>query len=110
MKPRRSRPLDLLLTSTRQTPHRLFVRKRMPLLTNLVFLLGSSAAWASPTPPTTGPVADELYYTFDDELLDAVGHAASGVVLRARPGAAHTLLIRPRTQFVDELLSSVEHM
>ncbi len=110
MRPRHLHPFYLVLTNTRQTPHRLFHRTQMTLLTCLMLSLGSSAAWAAPTPPATGPVADDRYYTFDDDLLDAIGHAASGVVLRARPGAARTLLIRPRTQFVNELLSSVEHM
>lgn len=60
---------------------------------------------------TAGPsAADDLYYTFDDDLLDAVGNDAMGAMLHIRPGAARTLLIRPRVQFVDELLSTIEQM
>lgn len=59
---------------------------------------------------TNSSAADDLYYTFDDDVLDAVGNDAMGALLHIRPGAARTLLIRPRVQFVDELLVTIEQM
>lgn len=49
-------------------------------------------------------------YVFRDELVGAPGLDASAprVVVRPRVGAAP--LVRPRTQFVSELLASVESL
>jgi hypothetical protein len=51
---------------------------------------------------------DNLFYQFDDDALNALGNDAQGMVLRVRPGAARVLLLRPRVQFVTEMLQSVE--
>lgn len=54
---------------------------------------------------------DEGYgYEFDDDPLNAGGFGPNDATIRVRPGAARTLLIRPRTQFVDEMLLSVENL
>ena len=54
---------------------------------------------------------DEGYgYEFDDDPLNAGGFGPNDATIRVRPGAARTLLIRPRTQFVQEMLQSVENL
>jgi len=45
---------------------------------------------------------------FDDDLLDAPGLDSNAPLLKVRPMAARTTLIRPRTSFVPELLKSVD--
>lgn len=75
----------------------------------VVALCGAAIVAPTPARADTGR-DDDPYYTFEDDPLDAVGHDALGAVLHIRPGAARTLLIRPRVQFVAELLSTVEQM
>jgi len=54
---------------------------------------------------------EESYgYEFDDDPLNAGGFGPNDATIRVRPGAARTLLIRPRTQFVEEMLQSVENL
>lgn len=49
-------------------------------------------------------------YVFRDDPLnaDGVGSMAASIVVRPRSG--HALLIRPRMQFVTEMLKSVENL
>ena len=49
-------------------------------------------------------------YSFDDDPLNAGGFGPNDAVIRVRPRAARTTLIRPRTSFVPELLRSVENL
>lgn len=49
-------------------------------------------------------------YEFDDDPLAAGGFGPSDATIRVRPRAARTTLIRPRIQFVDEMLKSVENL
>jgi hypothetical protein len=45
---------------------------------------------------------------FEDDLLDGAGFDGTLAIIRIRPNAVKTTLIRPRTHFVPELLKSVE--
>jgi hypothetical protein len=49
-------------------------------------------------------------YEFDDDPLSAGGFGPNDATIRVRPRAARTTLIRPRIQFVDEMLKSVENL
>jgi hypothetical protein len=52
---------------------------------------------------------DEGYgYEFSDDPLNAGGFGANDMMIKVRPRAARTMLIRPRTNFIPELLKSVE--
>jgi hypothetical protein len=80
--------------------------------------LGSSLALAEPSAvpaasnraaaASTNDGLENLFYEFDDDALNALGNDAQGMVLRVRPQAAWVVLLRPRVQFVSELLQSVE--
>ena len=47
---------------------------------------------------------------FRDDPLAAGGFGANEPILHVRPTAVRMLLVRPRTQFVHELLKSVENL
>lgn len=50
-------------------------------------------------------------YVFRDvDALNSNGLSASAALIRVRPRAARSTLIRPRVSFVPELLKSVEHL
>ncbi len=53
---------------------------------------------------------DGYGYEFDDDPLSAGGFGPNDATIRVRPRAARTTLIRPRIQFVDEMLKSVENL
>jgi hypothetical protein len=53
---------------------------------------------------------DGYGYEFDDDPLAAGGFGPNDATIRVRPRAARTTLIRPRIQFVDEMLKSVENL
>lgn len=47
---------------------------------------------------------------FKDDLMTAPGLDRGGAVITIRPSAVRMLLLRPRTQFVTEMLKSVENL
>jgi hypothetical protein len=49
-------------------------------------------------------------YEFDDDALDAIPQGARGARIRVRPMGKRTLLIRPRTHFINELFKSAENL
>jgi hypothetical protein len=53
---------------------------------------------------------DFSIYEFKDELLNSSVSFPNGSNIRVRPGAYRATLIRPRTNFVPEMLKSVEKM
>jgi hypothetical protein len=57
-----------------------------------------------------GDKGDGYGYEFDDDPLAAGGFGPNDATIRVRPRAARTTLIRPRIQFVDEMLKSVENL
>ncbi|MCA9632149.1 MAG: hypothetical protein KC766_31060 [Myxococcales bacterium] len=52
----------------------------------------------------------DIAYTFKDDLLNSdVGGPGGGTIV-VRPKAARSTLIRPRVQFITELLKSAENL
>ena len=49
-------------------------------------------------------------YEFTDDPLNAGGFGPNDATIRVRPGPVRTTLIRPRTSFVPEMLTSVENL
>lgn len=55
--------------------------------------------------------SDEGYgYEFEDDPLSAGGFGPNDSRIRVRRGATRSTLIKPRTQFITELLKSVENI
>lgn len=52
----------------------------------------------------------DMVYEFGDDDLLGEAFGSNDQLLRVRPGPVRTLLLRPRTQFVRELLRSVENL
>jgi hypothetical protein len=53
---------------------------------------------------------DGYGYEFDDDPLSAGGFGPNDSSIRVRRGAQRSTLIKPRTQFITELLKSVENL
>lgn len=53
---------------------------------------------------------DGYGYEFDDDPLAAAGFGPNDSRIRVRKGAQRSTLIKPRTQFINELLKSVENL
>ena len=68
------------------------------------------AAGAAPAAGGGDRGGDGYGYEFDDDPLAAGGFGPNDATIRVRPRAARTTLIRPRIQFVDEMLKSVENL
>lgn len=55
--------------------------------------------------------SDDGYgYRFDDDPLSAGGFGADDATIKVRPTAPRVTLLRLRTNFVPEMLHSVEHL
>jgi hypothetical protein len=77
----------------------------------LAAFMASGAAFAQDKPAAGGDKGGDGYgYEFDDDPLAAGGFGPNDATIRVRPRAARTTLIRPRIQFVDEMLKSVENL
>lgn len=75
----------------------------------LAFLLLSSTAFAQGV--KDGKADSEGYgYEFEDDPLAAGGFGPNDSRIRVRRGAQRSTLIKPRTQFITELLKSVENL
>ena len=70
----------------------------------------TGAAFAQDKAAAGGEKGDGYGYEFDDDPLSAGGFGPNDATIRVRPRAARTTLIRPRIQFVDEMLKSVENL
>ncbi len=57
-----------------------------------------------------GKGADGYGYEFTDDNLSAGGFGPNDSTIRVRQGAQRSLLIKPRTSFVPEMLKSVENL
>jgi hypothetical protein len=91
------------------------VSKRIRIVSVAVGLsafLASGAAFAQAKAGGEGggDKGDGYGYEFEDDPLAAGGFGPSDATIRVRPRAARTTLIRPRIQFVDEMLKSVENL
>ena len=76
----------------------------------LTAFLVSGAVFAQAAKETADQKGDGYGYEFDDDPLSAGGFGPNDATIRVRPRAARTTLIRPRIQFVDEMLKSVENL
>ncbi len=54
--------------------------------------------------------AADYAYIFEDDPLAASGDVAAGLRIAVRPVGQRSLLIRPRTQFIQELFQSAENL
>ncbi len=95
------------------------VSKRVRIVSiavGLAAFMASGAAFAQAGGAAPGAGAgggdhgDGYGYEFDDDPLSAGGFGPNDATIRVRPRAARTTLIRPRIQFVDEMLKSVENL
>ena len=69
------------------------------------------AGGASDVKTTGGGKGSDGYgYEFTDDNLSAGGFGPNDSTIRVRQGAQRSLLIRPRTSFVPEMLKSVENL
>lgn len=69
----------------------------------------ASVASAQDVKETAGD--DQGYgYEFEDDPLSAGGFGPNDSRIRVRRGAQRSTLIKPRTQFITELLKSVENL
>jgi hypothetical protein len=69
--------------------------------------LAQNAVQATPSARTS---ADGYGYYFPEDKLAGDGFGPSNSVIRVRTGALRQTLIRPRTNFVPELLKTVENL
>lgn len=53
---------------------------------------------------------DGYGYKFLDDPMQGLGGSPNGAVIKTRPGPIRQTLIRPRTNFVPELLKTVENL
>ena len=90
------------------------VSKRVRIVSmaiGLAAFMASGAAFAQAKDAAAGGEKGDGYgYEFDDDPLAAGGFGPNDATIRVRPRAARTTLIRPRIQFVDEMLKSVENL
>jgi hypothetical protein len=77
----------------------------------------SDGAAQSPSKPVAGRIAKERVtkddgysYAFGDDPLQGAGYDAAAARIAVRRGHVRGLLIRPRIQFVDAMLKSVENI
>lgn len=76
-----------------------------------LFLLSASSALAATESfcSDTDPECDKGYgYKFKDDPLSALNRGMNSGVIKVRVGPVRRTLIRPRTNFVPEMLKSVE--
>ena len=89
------------------------VSKRVRIVSvavGLAAFMASGAAFAQAPAGGDDKKGDGYGYEFDDDPLSAGGFGPNDATIRVRPRAARTTLIRPRIQFVDEMLKSVENL
>ncbi|HEY4118235.1 MAG TPA: hypothetical protein VGM56_10275 [Byssovorax sp.] len=74
-------------------------------------VLGTAGAAAAQTTNGEPKKADDHYaYVFTDELLQGNNHGAADTQIHVMRGGMRDRLLRPRVQFVTEMLKSVENM
>lgn len=78
------------------------------VLTSALILVVSSTAFAQDVKESAA--TDGYGYEFEDDPLAAGGFGPNDSRIRVRRGAQRSTLIKPRTQFINELLKSVENL
>jgi hypothetical protein len=76
---------------------------------SLMALSATSLASAQDVKESGGDAAG-YGYEFEDDPLAAGGFGPNDSRIRVRRGAQRSTLIKPRTQFINELLKSVENL
>ena len=61
-------------------------------------------------PKTRADLRGDYGYEFEDDPIAASGDVAQGLRIAVRPLGQRSLLIRPRTQFIQELFKSAENL
>jgi len=80
------------------------------LLASSAFAQAAQQDAASGVKDTAGSSGDGYGYEFSDDPLAAGGFGPNDATIKVRPKAARTTLIRPRTNFIPEMLKSVENI
>lgn len=78
------------------------------VITGVVLSLTTAASAQGVT--ETAASDDGYGYEFEDDPLSAGGFGPNDSRIRVRRGAQRSTLIKPRTQFISELLKSVENL
>jgi len=86
------------------------VSMRIRIVSVAIGLAAFAVTGAALAQDAAGDKKDGYGYEFDDDPLAAGGFGPNDATIRVRPRAARTTLIRPRIQFVDEMLKSVENL
>lgn len=87
-------------------------RALLGTVVSLFVLSLAGSALADPTPSTYVEAAtgDGQNVVFKDDPMQAGGFGPKDVILKTRPSAVRMVLVRPRTQFVMEMIKSVESL
>ena len=72
---------------------------------SVLSVAGSAAAQDQPTSTKKGEVES---WVFPDDSLLTVKPVSSDMLIGSRKGIVRTILTRPRTQFIPELLKTIE--
>lgn len=85
-------------------------KKMLAVVTAAMCVFCTNLAFADDTNKTYVENQDgkDQNIQFKDDILDAHGFGAGDVTIRVMPAPKRVLLLRPRTQFVTEMLKSVE--
>lgn len=83
-----------------------------PLVLSLVVLSSLTlSSLASAEPKAGDPKNDRGYaYTFTDDSMLGSGIASTGIMIPVLAKARKDVLIRPRLQFVQQMIKSVENL
>lgn len=85
--------------------------KKLGCALTAAFITVALVSTASAQGVTETAGGDEGYgYEFEDDPLSAGGFGPNDSRIRVRRGAQRSTLIKPRTQFITELLKSVENL
>ncbi|MCA9641982.1 MAG: hypothetical protein H6718_17610 [Polyangiaceae bacterium] len=75
-----------------------------------LFVVAGFSLSASAEVKTIQTDEKDVAYTFKDDLLNSDIGGPNTTIIKLRPQAAKSLLIRPRVQFITELLKSAENL
>ncbi len=81
----------------------------LSLATGAIVLVFASSSFAQGVKESKGD-SEGYGYEFEDDPLAAGGFGPNDSRIRVRKGAQRSTLIKPRTQFITELLKSVENL
>ncbi|MBN1606210.1 MAG: hypothetical protein JW940_06230 [Polyangiaceae bacterium] len=86
------------------------VSRLLGIVVTTAVLAMAEQALAEPEATVKVVPSGDYAYTFDDQDLFGQAFGATGYLLRVRATPIHTMLLRPRTTLVPEILHSVEDM